>query len=51
MNAENYKLLKEKVISLDNTALFNLFEILIDEMNHRKIKIEVTDDADDTGEI
>ena len=39
MNAEQYKELKEMVISMDNTKLFNLFEILVDEINYRKLKV------------
>jgi len=40
MNAEQYKELKEMVISMDNTKLFNLFEILVDEINYRKLKVD-----------
>lgn len=39
MNAEQYKELKEMVISMDNTKLYNLFEILVDEINYRKLKV------------
>ena len=40
MNAEQYKELKEMVISMDNTKLYNLFEILVDEINCRKLKVD-----------
>lgn len=40
MNAEQYKELKETVISMDNTKLYNLFEILVDEINYRKLKVD-----------
>lgn len=40
MNAEQYKELKEMVISMDNAKLFNLFEILVDEINYRKLKVD-----------
>ena len=40
MNAEQYKELKEMVISMDNTKLFNLFEILVDEFNYSKLKVD-----------
>ena len=40
MNAEQYKELKEMVISIDNTKLYNLFEILVDEINYRKLKVD-----------
>lgn len=40
MNAEQYKELKEMVISMDNTKLFNLFEVLVDEINYRKLKVD-----------
>jgi hypothetical protein len=40
MNAEQYKELKEMVISMDNTKLYNLFEILVDEINYRKLKVD-----------
>lgn len=40
MNAEQYKELKEMVISMDNAKLYNLFEILVDEINYRKLKVD-----------
>ena len=40
MNSEQYKELKEMVISMSNTTILNLFEILIDEINYRKLKKE-----------
>lgn len=40
MNAEQYKELKEMVILMDNTKLFNLFEVLVDEINYRKLKVD-----------
>ena len=40
MNAEQYKELKEMVISIDNTKLYSLFEILVDEINYRKLKVD-----------
>lgn len=40
MNSEQYEKLKEFVITLNNDALFNLHEILIDEINARKMERE-----------
>lgn len=40
MTAKDYAELKDYVIGLNNIELYNLFEILIDEMNYRKMKTE-----------
>lgn len=41
MDIEQYKELKEIVTSMDNAKLYNLFEILVDEINYRKLKIDM----------
>jgi len=41
MNSEKYKELKEMVISMNRTELINLFEIVIDEINHKNIEISI----------
>lgn len=38
MNSEKYKQLKETIIGLTHDELTNLFEIVIDELNARKLE-------------
>jgi len=40
MNAKEYENLKEMVIDWSNEKIYNMFEILIDEINYRKLKKE-----------
>lgn len=39
MNSEKYEEMKEEVISMNNIEIYNMLEILIDEINHRKMDI------------
>lgn len=39
MNERQYTELKEMVIGMNDVKIYNLFEILVDEINYRKIKV------------